>query len=394
MFILENRNIIKTYNKTSYSTRLMARISKYSKKKDPKITYLLGAGASYNSIPIWSEQGDSMNQVAEIIKRAIENPNTVFEAELLESKEYNGFNNNEQTILNQLVEDLNKYALKAEENDTIDSYAFQLFKRKNKQELFNLKRAVSIYLDIWQFYRKNVLSKNIDKKQFIDTRYIKWLNMITESNNVGDIKLKPNVNILSWNYDLQVELAFARYYDDLGFECLNKINEKFNFLGLPDDNLQIHHLNGHHGYFEYEKAYYPTGNNILKSNFYKYLKDIINNFKQFPELNNKRQDYSQIKFSWERELSPQITKIAEETDILIIIGYSFPQYNMVTDRKIIDAFKLNQPMYLKYQDPTDDIDEVFDFLDFKNSFHSKSTFQFYIPDDFINQKNPENFIIF
>lgn len=370
----------------------MAKISKYNRKENPKITYLLGAGASFNSVPIWSEQGDSMNQVAHTINQAIENPDTIFKAELLKSQEYNGFSKTEIESLNELIKDLNKYAKKAEENDTIDSYAYQLYKRKNNDELYNLKRTVSIYLDIWQFYKDHIFSTNTNRKQSIDTRYIKWLNMITESNELGEIKLKPNVNILTWNYDLQVELAYSKYYEDLNFKCLNDINSKFKFLDNDVSNLQIHHLNGHHGYFDYEDQSYTTGQNILKSDFYKYLKTVCQNSKEFSEIDNKRQDYGKIRFSWEKNLSNQVIKIAQETDILIVIGYSFPQYNMTTDRIIIDAFKSNNPLLLHYQDPINDFSEISDFIDFKETRHSKSTFQFFIPDEFINPKGPEPFI--
>lgn len=53
----------------------MIEYSKYNLKKNLKVTCLLGAGASYNSVPIWSEQGESMELVAGSIKQAIEKSN-------------------------------------------------------------------------------------------------------------------------------------------------------------------------------------------------------------------------------------------------------------------------------------------------------------------------------
>lgn len=376
-------------------------LSKYNRKKHPKVTYLLGAGASYSSVPIWSEQGNSMLQVAGSIESVINKPSTILTTKILESSYYCGFNNKEKKYLLNLVSNLKWYAGKIESYGTIDSYAYQLHNRSNKSELAKLKKTLSIYLDIWQFYESQMnFRKSKDeifrKKQTIDTRYFNWLNMITQSDN-GNIHLHKDINILSWNYDLQVELAYAKNYDDIPLYCLNDINKRFKFVKNSDNlnkELSIHHLNGHHGYFKYGNEEFPTGRSFLNSNIYSYLKDLNDNLGQFKIRENQYHDYNKIKFSWERGLPENIIDIARNTDILVIIGYSFPVYNSVTDRSLIDAFKENEPMYVYYQDPIsidDKVKRIKNFINFDNFQHDRSIDDFFIPDEFINPKSPQPF---
>lgn len=372
----------------------MIEYSKYNLKKDLKVTYLLGAGASYNSVPIWSEQGESMELVADSIKQAIENPTSIFSSELLENSNYTGFTSEETEYLNQIISDLKHFSQKAQSNDTIDIYANILFKRNNTIELDRLKKTLSIYLDIWQFYQNDMPFRKSEneffhKKQPIDTRYIKWLNMITESDQFGEVSLNPNINILSWNYDLQTQLAFNNLYQDLNLKCLDDVNAKLKFLEGNSEELNLYHLNGHHGYFKYDKKYYPTGRNVLKSNFYRYLKDLFDNLSQFKVRSNSYHDYSSIKFSWEKELSPEILNIANKTDILVVIGYSFPQYNRKIDSQILNAVKSNTALYIYYQDPMDDFEKIKNFINYKSLVQDKSVSEFFVPDEFINPKEPE-----
>lgn len=375
----------------------MAKYSKYNLKKDLNITYLLGAGASYNSVPIWSEQASSMLHVADKIDNAIKNPKSVFKTEIMESSRYDHFDDNEIKFLETVIEDLKYFAEKADTNGTIDSYANLLHKRNRKVELNRLKKTLSVYLDIWQFYVdympfRATENNPIPSKQVIDTRYIQWLNMITESDQYGEVSLKKEINVLSWNYDLQGELAFINMYQDESIKCLDDINRRFRFLENLDETKQdmnIHHLNGHSGYFKYESKDYTTAKNFLKSNLYTYLKDLYDNVGQFKIRSNNYHDYGAIKFSWEKELSDKVRNIASRTDILVIIGYSFPQYNRIVDRIIIDLVKANSPLYIYYQDPNSNLNRVSSFIGFENLEHDRSTMEFFVPDEHINPREAE-----
>ncbi len=372
--------------------------SKYSSKKDLNITYLLGAGASYSSVPIWSEQAGSMVQVADSIKRAIESPGNVFDSKFLESDKYAGFDNDQVLYLNSLIEELNYFAEKANSNNTIDSYAYILFKQGNNSELNRLKRVLSIYLDIWQFYQdsmpfRDFSNKKSNKKDFIDKRYIEWLNLITNKDSNNLINRNHQINILNWNYDLQVELAFKNMHQPDSFNCLTDINSKFKFLyEIESDDLDVFHLNGHHGFFSYENEFYSTASTIFKKNYYEYLKNLFDNKHQFKLRGSKEYNYGLINFSWERKLSEKVLRIAAKTDILIIIGYSFPQYNRYIDKQIIDTVKKNSPLYIYYQDPTRDINRVKRILRFEKLEHNENTNEFFVPDEFLYPEDIEVYV--
>lgn len=374
----------------------MTAYSKYDLKKNPSITYLLGAGASYNSIPIWSEQGSSMFQVANDIKRVIEEPKTILESRFIHSPYYTEFNDFEKEYLYKLIDDINFFAEKARINKTIDNYAYILSKQGNNLELNNLKRVLSIYLDIWQLFLKEMAFRRpkdefFHPKEDIDTRYIQWLNQITKSDSSGRISVDSKINIFSWNYDLQVELAYSRIYGDGKLKCLNDLNNKFRFFNTnvdKDRSLDIYHLNGFQGYFNYEKANYPTATKFLDSNFHQYLKNLCDNVSQFIMRGNEYHNYNSIKFSWENKTIPEeILKIAKSTDIFIVIGYSFPQYNRRLDRQIIDAVKENEPLYIYYQDPTLNYERIADFVNFSKLKFDKVISEFFIPDEFINPES-------
>lgn len=378
----------------------MKAYSKYDLKKETKITYLLGAGASYSSIPIWSEQGASMDQVADSITLAVNNPSAIFRKQLIESELYQGFTDDQESYLINLAEEIKLFAEKARINQTIDSYAFQLYKRKRFTQLDKLKKCLSIFLDIWQFYETTITVRKKEDafppvKEKVDMRYFKWLNMITESDENGYVRINEDVNILNWNYDLQIELGFANFYEDLQLQCLDDINNKMCFLNHNSKDikpLSIHHLNGHHGYFKYDKKYYPTGRNLLNSTFYSYLIDLCDNLDQFKLKFEKVHDYRQIQFAWEKDLPKEVLEIASNTDILIVIGYSFPQYNRTIDRQLIDLIKENKALYIYYQDPVADVEDIKSFINYESFQHSRRKDEFYIPDQFINPK--ENEIVF
>jgi len=100
------------------------------------ITYLLGAGASFNSCPILKELGEKMVLMARnyLGDSAIDFPNRSISQEDDEN----------------LIWNIGYFGMKAIKYGTIDTYAKKLQLNNSRNELNELKLAVSVFFTIWQ----------------------------------------------------------------------------------------------------------------------------------------------------------------------------------------------------------------------------------------------------
>ncbi len=291
------------------------------------ITYLLGAGASYNAYPILSEQGEKMIELAQTFKKL---------------KNDGNFNENESLkYMERIFEDMDYFGKKAKEFGTIDTYARKLYLNDNR-ELGKLKVAVSLFFTIWQLTDDKKL-KTLEKRPIleIDNRYISLLATILEKKD-GDIVMKENINFVTWNYDLQLEYAFKLFNNNLDFTVL-----------LNDSPLQICHLNGYHGFYQ------TSGNekDFLDRTVSKKIEDIINAIGFIPDSQNKGSiDITgHINYAWEEsnissKTRAEAKRIFAQTDILIIIGYSFPPFNKDIDSSLFKELK-GEEIEIYYQVP-------------------------------------------
>jgi hypothetical protein len=310
------------------------------------LTYLLGAGASKNAMPIQKELYENMILMAN---------------ELLNNGEYSELKNPYEVGKDKhLLYDIGYFGLKAKQFGTIDTYARRLFLLKNDSELGRLQLAVNNFFTLWQ------LSNDIPFKAFkkypdvIDKRYISLLSTILDPDqNDGVPKIKPNVNFVTWNYDLQLEMAFKLFCQENADWATVKDAVKFSYL-LENDNYQICHMNGYHGFYYYDGL---ERNLIERNEGRKPFREVLENI-AFTTLGQKRgtsnfRDY--INYAWESNqysdsVRNRAEKIFRETDILVIIGYSFPTFNKEIDKKLFKKFydrkDDNKPrLKIFFQDP-------------------------------------------
>lgn len=359
--------------------------SKYTSTENLKITYLLGAGASYNSNPIWKAQGQSMINVANLILKNLEviilaNPDTDKYFEL----------RGDEGLIN-FFKDLRSFGEFAVEYGSIDIYAKRLSLIENNYELNKLKFCLSVYFDIWEnFLQKEFILKKgndiygnddmyYDK---IDKRYFSFLSVILEKGENNFPKINDNVSILTWNYDLQFENAFETFMPRKSIS-FDDTNNYLNFMNNKTKRSEVIHLNGFRGYFTEQDKVYETVEKKSLENLPKYLKQFKRNFKDF-----KNPNYNSIKYAWEEnsESIQNAKQIMAETNILIIIGYSFPAFNRKIDGELFKEFE-NSNEYKKvyYQDPFGNLDLVnllFSNPEIINPITDTS--QFHIPHEFLN----------
>ncbi|WP_405606081.1 hypothetical protein [Polaribacter sp. Asnod1-A03] len=358
--------------------------SKYVSTENLNITYLFGAGSSFNSVPIWNKQGETMILIGEWVNSLILN------VELNRDKDLKVLFKN--STIKRTGDKLIELGYKALEFGTLDIYARSLFLLDEKEKLNNLKYHLRVYFDIWEnfYYKKSLINKE-KRYSKIDKRYYSLLSVLLEKGKLNP-ELNSNVSFVSWNYDLQLENSFRSFMRGSENTNLESVNKYFNFFE-SNENQDIIHLNGFRGFFNCDKKLYPNVEPKFLNTIEDYLFGLLNNSNQFSSI-----DYSNnIKYAWETnsEALSSAIEVFEKTNILIVIGYSFPSYNRLIDSRLITSLgskAINKGIKeVIYQNPNANLDLIKNICGVK-PVHFQNTDQFYIPHEFLfPQKAPEMF---
>jgi len=310
--------------------------------KSKNITYLLGAGASYNSCPIWKEQGEKMIELSE---KYLKLPNVNFNEE----------KPNDLSDRQSILWDLGYFGHKALEFGTIDTYAKKLLINQSLKDLQRLKLAVSIFFTLWESSNDEIKNRNGQQFKKIDNRYISLLSSIIEASNANP-KLKENVRFVTWNYDLQLERAFKAFcLDHLDWDYVS-LNLSFRVNKKNLKNLEVCHLNGYSGFYnssidsKQEIGFLDRSSSIEIN---KILEEI-----EFMNRSISRETINireHINYAWENNDISNFTRkqalsIFSQTDILVIIGYSFPSFNKEIDKSLFEQLT-GRETKIYYQDP-------------------------------------------
>lgn len=367
--------------------------SKYNSTENLKITYYLGAGASYNSIPILNSQGYSIVDVARVILDKLNSQH------FLEDERLSVLYQNKK--LTRIAKNLENFGRKAQEYGSIDIYARRLYLLDERNELENLKFCLSIYFDLWEEFcylgrrigDTDPLFPQINHPSFskIDKRYFSLLSVLLDKSQF-DPKLNESVSFVSWNYDLQLEMTYRSFMKD-NCSSLEQINTDFKFMNdsVSIERSDVVHLNGFRGVFKHKKKFYSNVEKTDDLTIEDYLLGLIENDRQFRMPSPSYKDC--IKYAWEADSSSleKAKKIMSETVILVIIGYSFPSFNRKIDSELIKEFESTGYYKIIYQDPNANQD-IIDSL-FSNpkdvKVERETPLQFHIPPEFLSPTNGE-----
>lgn len=326
-------------------------------KKQNNITYLLGAGASYHSIPIVEKFNNVLFRFTKKIQELSDN-------------------NPKQKELSDLMHkciDVYRYAYKF---NTADTYARKLFLQDKKSELYKFKTTISLFLTIWQqMVDKNQLfdvnvavagvdinsQKVEDKYVDIDPRYITLLSsLLNRKKDLNKIVIDDNINFISWNYDVQLEMAIGEIIDN------NRIDEIIDDYSVyPNINntqnpspYRIVHLNGIAGLYETTKdnKIYTLFNRVDKNSsldtLIKELFFVLENTSRGSISNNRTFSYAWEDDDKSKKAIEEASRIMSQTDVLVIIGYSFPAFNKDIDEAIFSHLgRARKIKNIFYQDP-------------------------------------------
>ncbi|MDZ7739931.1 MAG: hypothetical protein U5K32_12880 [Bacteroidales bacterium] len=145
------------------------------------ITYLFGAGASANAIPVNKYLRDDIKEYAKFLN------NDDFKKALRTKTSTYDNNKTKEDLLKSLIKDLTWLYEESEDFVSIDTLAKKFFLTKEIDNLRKLKVCLSIYLTIRQCKGKT------------DKRYDNFYASILKSNYSA---FPRNIKVLSWNYDI------------------------------------------------------------------------------------------------------------------------------------------------------------------------------------------------
>jgi len=335
-----------------------------------KITYLFGAGASCGALPILKNMPDAMQKQIDFLNHKVGDFGNS-KVELIETP---------QTTEEKLyISDLTWLLKHSSSHASVDTFAKKLYLTGKRTELFKLKNCLSAFLLIEQL------------RNPVDPRYDTFFASLLTSK----FDLPKELSIISWNYDMQFEMAYQQYSGDdniYSTQTTLGIYSKFSDNWRASERFGIYKLNGS------SIAYHADHSD--RTVIYSQLKD---KFVTIDRLNEVFKSYSLLiesptkynlglSFAWEEEYTNFGRKTilettlerTKETEILVIIGYSIPFFNRQIDRAIIGNMEKLQKVYFQSKE-ADGLKERFSSLrEGVNSENLISKFdcdQFYLPNE-------------
>lgn len=326
------------------------------------ITYLIGAGASFGTLPLVNELATELQTFGSSI------------SQLSGTQPPNQMEKKMQDDFLWLSRETNKQA-------SIDTLARQFSLNGQKDNLKKLKNVLTIL-----FYYKQVCN-------YPNKRYDLFLSTLLDEN----LNMPENVKFISWNYDLQFELAYNNYtcYGDLykNQEKLCVLN-KGNNKSLDNKRFKIYKVNG--------TAQFVTGNQITNLNYYRDRQELDKiNFKRelaklYFDVTENHITNSSLSFAWEtQKLDSSFREIVKETDILVIIGYSFPYFNRKFDSTLLVNMGNLERIYVQDNNFTIIKAKIEDIrMDMRGKIlGTPSLDEFYIPHDWFDPGTVDDKII-
>lgn len=329
------------------------------------VTYLFGAGASFHAIPL-------VNNFTERFKIFCDHLNKNIKP-LLSEDEYKEF------VLTQ-----NEFVNNIQKHYTIDTYAKKLFYKEpalhTNKEYQVLIKYLSIYFIYEQLkvdiqkscnyflmermvfsdteteYEKNIKRILVD----FDYRYDSFFASILKHDINKNLVIPKNINFISWNYDFQMEIAYMNFSGcnlNAAIDSLNVTGTPQQIFERPVTDSHLIKLNGTAGFLSNNKfgEMFDFSEHTLDDEYFRLCKDIL--LKKTDKIQNS------IRFSWEEHpLKNLAIELAEKkinnSDVVIVIGYSFPYFNREVDRKIFDSVRKGKNLKVYIQSPADSINSV------------------------------------
>jgi hypothetical protein len=272
-----------------------------------KVTYLLGAGASCKSLPMVEDFAERLSKFNDELMLRVtydDTPAQGFTYKRIDpSRPLN-------PLEKEFVESFTWLGNEAKRHASIDTYAKKLFIRNDKEaqeNLHKLKTTLSCYL---------LLEQSLNP---VDKRYDSFFASVLTRKSEGIPTLPEAVNIVTWNYDTQLEKSYKEFCEDSAF-VYEGITMARNII----------RLNGVCG-----QPHKSDTRDLCHTHFSSsFFVSVLELFKNHMHAAGYRPG---ISFAWEKiDPKPEIAERIKETTTLVIIGYSLPYFNRDIDRVLFE----------------------------------------------------------
>ncbi len=209
-------------------------------KKNMKknLTYILGAGASANALPVANQIADTLRKFINFFQRC--------GGEIDNSIAYEGSVKKLSELKTELLRDINEILdniiiirpelfssmemdIQPIRSTTFDDFAENL--DFNSEKFKRLSTAYSLVMSVEEFYN-------------IDTRYISFTNRIVE----GSHFMRDNIKIINWNYDNQLQKSIMQTKKISYFEAYKRLNTIEKYTSFQRKSGSVFRLNGSFNY--------------------------------------------------------------------------------------------------------------------------------------------------
>jgi len=283
------------------------------------LLYFFGAGASAQALPLASALSSRIGEFAGELEHV--NPQGTL-ADPGKAMLWGGSRQRLCEALRWLAEEASRHA-------SVDTFAKKLYFRHDGANLKKLKAVLSAYLVIEQ------------SRKPVDKRYDSFLATILEFDSQYHPCLPPDLHIITWNYDTQLEKAFYGFCEDK-----NHVMESVTF------NKRIYRVNGYCGTSQsghlgqaFQAVLNSKSDMIWEAGITLYEECMHDPSSPEPD----------IRFAWEEPTQNRLTNSQlnlGEIPAVVIIGYSFPYFNREIDHVLFGQLSDSQVrrIYLQYPD--------------------------------------------
>ena len=280
------------------------------------LVYYIGAGASVKSLPLVIDTPSRMRRLA---------------TELSEHDFKLDAHRN--TVLDGLCHEMRDLADRATSFSSIDVLARRLYLLGNDFELRRLKATLSAFFLLEQ------------SRKPPDPRYGSFFAYLADKDASGRLALPTDIRVVSWNYDMQFEKSFAEFISDSistekrnSGKMLQVVPTGVESTEHYDDIFSIYKLNGTAGTRDNHKmiikSYDPVIFGQLDANH------LLSLTLHFYHNVTSGHDEPYLQFAWEddnrRDNVLDFIEQFSPVRTVVVIGYSFPQFNRDLDRKVFD----------------------------------------------------------
>ena len=306
-----------------------------------KIVYLIGAGASYGKRDVDNNIIEGLPIIEEICNRFsaiggyFKDIKKLFPLVKWDDSQLSDDDKKREAIRDEIYTGLEWLKREGNRHSSIDTFAKKLWFQHNWDDYKKLKRLLSFYFLVEQIKSKP------------DRRYDAFL-----ASTLSDIgHLPEEITIVSWNYDSQFEISYDEYRDYKELDMLHKYDTNETILDYP---ARLYKINGSASFregdvCEFKSKYNFEGEQAPSAELYDELITI------YAKSGLSKRE-TNLSFAWEdtkygdrllAKLCPQI----ENAEVLIIIGYSFPFFNRIIDRRIINSMTKLKTAYFQDLNP-------------------------------------------